>query len=93
MGILALIAEFETEIRRERQMEGIAEAKADGRIGRRPALVTEAVRRLRVPNLKLPDHGNQLSLAPVIARLLMSAFGRWVQLIAATHSVNFSAGV
>ena len=26
MGILALIAEFETEIRRERQMEGIAKA-------------------------------------------------------------------
>jgi DNA invertase Pin-like site-specific DNA recombinase len=43
MGILALIAEFETEIRRERQMEGIARAKAEGRVGGRPKLVTEAV--------------------------------------------------
>lgn len=52
MGILALIAEFETQIRRERQMEGIARAKAQGRTGGRPRLVTDAVRgnilRLRV---------------------------------------------
>ena len=41
MGILALIAEFETEIRRERQMEGIAKAKAEGRMGGRPKLVTD----------------------------------------------------
>lgn len=44
MGILALIAEFETEIRRERQMEGIAKAKAEGRTGGRPKLVTDDVR-------------------------------------------------
>lgn len=44
MGILALIAEFETDIRKERQMEGIAKAKAEGRTGGRPALVTEEVR-------------------------------------------------
>jgi DNA invertase Pin-like site-specific DNA recombinase len=41
MGILALIAEFETEIRRERQMEGIAKAKAEGRAGGRPKLLTD----------------------------------------------------
>lgn len=45
MGILALIAEFETEIRKERQMEGIARAKAEGRVGGRPKLVTDAVHR------------------------------------------------
>lgn len=39
-GILASIAEFETALRRERQMEGIAKAKADGRTGGRPASVT-----------------------------------------------------
>jgi len=44
MGILALIAEFETEIRRERQMEGIAKAKAEGRMGGRPKLVTDEVK-------------------------------------------------
>jgi DNA invertase Pin-like site-specific DNA recombinase len=43
MGILALIAEFETEIRRERQMEGIARAKAEGRSGGRPTLVTAKI--------------------------------------------------
>jgi DNA invertase Pin-like site-specific DNA recombinase len=41
MGILALIAEFETAIRRERQMEGIARAKAEGRKGGRPRMVTD----------------------------------------------------
>lgn len=40
-GILALIAEFETEIRKERQMEGIAKAKAEGRTGGRPRLLTD----------------------------------------------------
>lgn len=44
MGILALIAEFETAIRKERQMEGIAKAKAEGRTGGRPRQVTKAVR-------------------------------------------------
>lgn len=42
-GILASIAEFETALRRERQMEGIAKAKAEGRIGGRPKLVTPEV--------------------------------------------------
>jgi DNA invertase Pin-like site-specific DNA recombinase len=40
-SILALIAEFETAIRRERQMEGIARAKAEGRTGGRPKSVTD----------------------------------------------------
>jgi DNA invertase Pin-like site-specific DNA recombinase len=39
MGILALIAEFENDIRRERQMDGIAKAKERGvRFGRKPLL-------------------------------------------------------
>jgi len=57
MGILALIAEFETEIRRERQMEGIARAKAEGRMGGRPKLVTEKVeaeiRKLRAEGISI----------------------------------------
>ncbi|TIQ99471.1 recombinase family protein [Mesorhizobium sp.] len=43
MGILALIAEFETEIRKERQMEGIAKAKAEGRMGGRPKLLNSEI--------------------------------------------------
>lgn len=42
-GILASIAEFETALRKERQMEGIAKAKAKGRTGGRPRLVTDEV--------------------------------------------------
>lgn len=55
MGILALIAEFETEIRRERQMEGIARAKAEGRTGGRPTLVTDAIRKAIVKKHKRGD--------------------------------------
>jgi DNA invertase Pin-like site-specific DNA recombinase len=44
MDILALIAEFKAEISKERQTEGIAKAKAEGRIGGRPKLVTDKVR-------------------------------------------------
>ena len=40
MGILALIAEFENDIRRERQMDGIKKAQERGtRFGRKPLLV------------------------------------------------------
>ncbi|WP_429095653.1 recombinase family protein [Aminobacter sp. BE322] len=43
-GILASFAEFETALRRERQMEGIAKAKAEGRTGGRPALITSDIK-------------------------------------------------
>jgi len=40
MGILALIAEFENDIRHERQMDGIKKARERGtRFGRKPLLV------------------------------------------------------
>lgn len=42
-SILASIAEFETALRRERQMEGIAKAKAAGKSGGRPLRVTADV--------------------------------------------------
>lgn len=38
-GMLAVFAEFETNIRRERQQEGIAKAKAEGRYKGRPIAV------------------------------------------------------
>src|SRR5207344_498495 len=44
MGILALIAEFENDIRRERQMDGIAKAKDRGvKFGRKPQLTPERI--------------------------------------------------
>lgn len=43
-GILASIAEFETALRRERQLEGITKAKAEGRTGGRPAKMTAEIK-------------------------------------------------
>src|SRR5215467_5216207 len=46
--MLGVFAEFETNLRRERQMEGIAKAKAAGVYkGRKPSVPIEEVRRLR----------------------------------------------
>lgn len=48
LDMLGVFAEFETNLRRERQMEGIAAAKARGVYkGRRPHIDPAAVRRLR----------------------------------------------
>jgi len=48
MGILALIAEFENDIRRERQQDGINRAKAEGvRFGPKPLLTTEVVKTIK----------------------------------------------
>jgi DNA invertase Pin-like site-specific DNA recombinase len=47
-GMLAIIAEFEADIRKERQLEGIAKAKADGvAFGRQPTLTAEQVIEMR----------------------------------------------
>lgn len=46
--MLGVFAEFETNLRRERQMEGIAKAKAEGVYkGRKPSIDVEAVKRMR----------------------------------------------
>jgi len=59
MGILALIAEFENDIRRERQQDGINKAKAQGvRFGPKPILTSEVVQKvkeLRSDGLTVPE--------------------------------------
>jgi DNA invertase Pin-like site-specific DNA recombinase len=48
MGILALIAEFENDIRRERQMDGIAKAKEQGvHFGRKRDLSAEKIAEIK----------------------------------------------
>ena len=48
MGILALIAEFENDIRREQQMDGIAKAKDRGvKFGRKRELTGDKVKEIR----------------------------------------------
>jgi DNA invertase Pin-like site-specific DNA recombinase len=59
MGILALIAEFENDIRRERQMDGIAKAKDRGvKFGRKPRLLpvrVSEIQNLRAEGATVPD--------------------------------------
>jgi DNA invertase Pin-like site-specific DNA recombinase len=59
MGILALIAEFENDIRRERQMDGIAKARERGvKFGRKRELTDAAiaeVKALRSAGKTVPD--------------------------------------
>ena len=66
MGILALIAEFENDIRRERQQDGINKAKAEGvRFGRKPELTPEVVaqiRALRAEGTTVPEIMRQTGL-------------------------------
>lgn len=64
-GILASIAEFETALRKERQMEGIAKAKAEGRTGGRPALVTQSVK----DEIKRLSVDEKLSVRKIAARV------------------------
>jgi len=56
-------AEFETNLRKERQLEGIAEAKAEGKYkGRRPSVDIEAVRKLRAEGLGATEIAERLGI-------------------------------
>jgi len=59
LQMLAVFAEFETAIRSERQMDGIARAKADGtKFGRKPQAtedVVSEIRRMRAEGLLIKD--------------------------------------
>ena len=74
-NVLASIAEFETEIRKERQMEGIARAKEKGvRFGRKSKLQEEeieALRRERKNGVKISDLMSKYSISKAsVYRLL-----------------------
>ena len=77
LGMLALIAEFENNIRRERQMDGIAKARERGvRFGRRPLLVAETiqkVRKLRKAGKTVPEIMKQTSLSKASVYRALSA--------------------
>lgn len=63
LGVLASIAEFEADIRRERQREGIDRAKAAGVYkGRRPTIDPAAVRSLREQGLGGSEIAKQLGI-------------------------------
>lgn len=64
LQMLGVFAEFETAIRKERQMEGIAKAKARGVYrGRKPSVPIEEVRRLRTSGLGASAIARELGIA------------------------------
>ncbi|WP_218013850.1 recombinase family protein [Rubellimicrobium rubrum] len=64
--MLAVFAEFETNLRRERQMEGIAAAKELGvYTGREPKIDPEEVRRLHIEEKRAPQPVPNGSASPV----------------------------
>lgn len=63
LGVLASIAEFETDIRKERQREGIERAKIAGVYkGRKPSVDAGAVRTLHQQGLGPSDIAKQLGI-------------------------------
>lgn len=64
LQMLGVFAEFETAIRRERQMEGIAKAKARGVYkGRKPSVPVEKVRELRAEGIGASAIAKELGIA------------------------------
>lgn len=62
--MLGVFAEFETNLRRERQLEGIAKAKARGVYkGRKPSIDTAKVRQLRADGLGPAAIAKELGVA------------------------------
>lgn len=76
-NMLASIAEFETEIRKERQLEGIAKAKSRGtRMGARPKLSDSQINQLqddRVNGMTIPELTRKYNVSKAtVYRLLPS---------------------
>lgn len=63
LQMLGVFAEFETAIRRERQLEGIAKAKAAGVYkGRKPSVPTQEIRKLRSEGVSPTEIAKRLGI-------------------------------
>ena len=63
LQMLGVFAQFETAIRKDRQMEGIAKAKAEGRYkGRTPTVDVAAVRALKAEGVRPVDIATKLGI-------------------------------
>lgn len=61
--MLGVFAQFETAIRKDRQMEGIAKAKAAGVYkGRKPSVPVDEVRRLKADGMRPSDIAKELKI-------------------------------
>ena len=77
LDMLGVFAEFETNLRKERQLEGIAKAKAAGIYkGRKPIIDADAVRRLAGDGLGGTEIARQLGIGRAsVYRILRRADG------------------
>jgi DNA invertase Pin-like site-specific DNA recombinase len=74
LGMLGVFAEFETNIRKERQLEGIAKAKADGVYkGRKPSIDRAELRRLQSKGLGATEIAKRLGIARASVYRLLEA--------------------
>ena len=74
MNILAAAAQFETQLRRERQMEGVVKAKADGKYtGRKPSVDRARVHELRATGLGPTAIARELGCDPSTVHRLLAA--------------------
>lgn len=81
LDMLGVFAEFETNLRKERQLEGIAKAKAEGVYakngGRKATLDAEKVRELHASGMGPAAIGRQLKMArSSVYRILESAIAK-----------------
>jgi hypothetical protein len=66
LDMLGVFAEFETSLRRERQLEGIAKAKAAGVYkGRPPSIEASLVRELKAQGMRPVDIAKALKIGPI----------------------------
>ncbi|MEI8395378.1 MAG: recombinase family protein [Rhodospirillaceae bacterium] len=64
LDMLGVFAEFETNLRRERQLEGIAKAKAEGVYkGRKPSIDADLVRQLKAEGLGATEIAKKTGIA------------------------------
>ena len=70
--MLGVFAEFETTLRKERQLEGIAKAKAEGVYkGRKPSIDVAKIRELQMRGLGATDIANRLGVGRASVYRLM----------------------
>ncbi|EKJ96907.1 DNA-invertase [Bradyrhizobium lupini HPC(L)] len=79
-GILASIAQFETELRKERQLEGIAKAKAKAEkagtpwiTGRPVSLNHEEIRKLRADGLSVRQIAKEVGCSPSAVQKVLNS--------------------
>lgn len=74
LGMLGVFAEFETNIRKERQLEGIAKAKAEGVYqGRKPSIDPSELRQLRSQGLGATEIARRTGIARASVYRLLTA--------------------